>query len=193
MRAPVEKIASAPRARCELSNENLLPMVNLARALRAFNRRVLEIAALLALLGGLSGAHAAMPGVVVQSIKGDYADVKERVVMAVENRGLVIDHTSRVGSMLERTGKDIGRSQQIYLQAEVIQFCSAAVSRATMEADPRNIVFCPYAIALYAMPAEPGRVYLVYRKPLPAGSAQSVKALREVGKLLDGIVSEALK
>lgn len=152
-----------------------------------------KVVAITALFVAISNAGAANPGVIVQSVKGDYDDVKERVIMAVENRGLVIDHTSRVGAMLERTGKDIGRSQQIYQQAEVIEFCSAGISRATMEADPRNIVFCPYAIALYVVPAEPGRVYLAYRKPLPAGSAQSTKALHEVGKLLDGIVREALK
>lgn len=138
-------------------------------------------------------AFANIPGVVIQPVKGPYEDVKERVVMAIEGRGLVIDHTAHVGTMLERTGKDIGRERRVYLKAEVIEFCSAGVSRATMEADPRNLVFCPYSIALYVLPAEPDRVYVIYRKPLPTGSAQSIKALREVGKLLDGIVREALK
>ena len=137
--------------------------------------------------------HAAIPGLVLQSIKGDYDEVKERVVMAIEARGLVNDHTAHVGAMLERTGKDIGRARQIYLKAEVIEFCSAAVSRSTMEADPRNLVFCPYAIALYVLPAEPGRVYIAFRKPLATGSAQSMKALREVEKLLDGILLDAIK
>ncbi len=62
-----------------------------------------------------------------------------------------------------------------------------------MEADPRNIVFCPYSIAVYTLPGEPGKVYLAYRKPLATGSAQSMKALREVGKLLEGIMRDALK
>ena len=156
-------------------------------------RQIIKIAALAALCVGWQSAGAAMPGVTVQALKGDYDDVKERVVMAIENRGLVIDHTAHVGAMLERTGKDIGRDRQIYLKAEVIEFCSAGISRATMEADPRNLVFCPYAIALYVLPAEPNKVYLLYRKPLGTGSPQSMKALREVGKLLDGIAREALK
>ena len=138
-------------------------------------------------------AGATMPGVTLQTLKGSYEDVKERVISAIENRGLVIDHTANVGAMLERTGKDIGRGRQIYLKAEVIEFCSAAVSRTTMEADPRNVVFCPYAITLYVLPAEPDKVYLIYRKPLSTGSAQSMKALREVGRLLDGIARDALK
>jgi uncharacterized protein (DUF302 family) len=156
-------------------------------------RQILEIAALAALCLCWQPVGAAMPGVTVQALKGDYDDVKERVVMAIENRGLVIDHTAHVGTMLERTGKDIGRDRRIYLQAEVIEFCSAGISRATMEADPRNLVFCPYAIALYVLPAEPDKVYLLYRIPLGTGSPQSMKALREVGKLLDGIAREALK
>jgi hypothetical protein len=36
-------------------------------------------------------------------------------------------------------------------------------------------------------------VYVSYRKPPVTGSGQSTKALREVGKLLDGIVRDALK
>jgi hypothetical protein len=95
--------------------------------------------------------------------------------------------------MLERTGKDIGRERQIYTHADVLEFCSAGVSRAQMEADPRNIAFCPYAIAVYVLPADPGSVHVSYRKPVAQGSAQSMKALRDVGKLLDGIAREALK
>ena len=75
----------------------------------------------------------------------------------------------------------------------VLKFCSAGLSRATMEADPRNIVFCPYAIAIYALPQESGKVYVSYRKPLAIGSRQSMKALREVSRLLDDIAREALK
>jgi uncharacterized protein (DUF302 family) len=149
--------------------------------------------ALLALGASCCAAGATMPGVTLQTLKGSYEDVKERVVTAIENRGLVIDHTANVGGMLERTGKDIGRDRRVYLKAEVIEFCSAAVSRTTMEADPRNLVFCPYAIALYVLPAEPDKVYLIYRKPLATGSTRSMKALREIGKLLDGIARDALK
>ena len=138
-------------------------------------------------------AAAATPGIVIRSVKGSFDDVKERVVTAIENRGLVLNYTAHISNMLERTGKDIGRERQIYTKAEVLEFCSAAVSRSTMEADPRNIVFCPYAIAIYTLPNEAGKVYVSYRKPLAMGSGQSVKALREVGRLLDDIVRDALK
>ena len=138
-------------------------------------------------------AAAATPGVILQSVKGGFDDIKERIVMSIENRGLVLNYTAHIGNMLERTGKDIGRERQIYIKAEVLEFCGAGVSRSTMEADSRNIVFCPYAIAVYTLPDDPGKVYVAYRKPPPMGSGHSMKALREVGKLLDDIVRDALK
>ncbi len=140
-----------------------------------------------------NGAGAAAPGVTIQSLTGGFDDVRERVVTAIGNRGLVLNYTARVGEMLERTGKDIGAPRQIYARAEVLEFCSAALSRATMEADPHNIVFCPYAIAIYTLPAEPGKVYVSTRKPVSGGSGASKQSLREVGRLLDAIVREALK
>ncbi len=113
--------------------------------------------------------------------------------MALENRGLVINYTAKVGDMLERTGRDLGRERKIYNNAEVLEFCSAALSRDTMEADTRNIVFCPYSIAVYTLPQTPGTVYLSYRVPVAQGSGQSIRALRAVEKLLVEVVGEAIK
>jgi hypothetical protein len=53
-------------------------------------------------------AQAASPEIVVRSAKGDFKEVKERVLHAIENRGLVLNYTASIGAMLERTGKDIG-------------------------------------------------------------------------------------
>jgi uncharacterized protein (DUF302 family) len=151
--------------------------------------RVLSALALIVFMAGSAGAAA--PDIKIHSVAGQYDDVKERVLFAIENRGIVLNYTARVGSMLERTGKDLGRPRQIYGQAEVLEFCSAALSRDTMEADPHNIAFCPYAIAIYTLPQEPGRVYLAYRRPSPARTQSSARALAAVEKLLEGIVSEA--
>lgn len=136
---------------------------------------------------------AAQPDVALFTAKGSFDGVKERVVMAIENRGLVLNYTARIGDMLERTGKDIGRVAPIYGKAELVEFCSARVSRDTMEADPHNIVYCPYAIAIYTLPREQGTVYVSYRKPGMVGTPQSLKALRAVDTLLEGIVREAVK
>jgi hypothetical protein len=105
----------------------------------------------------------------------------------------VLNYTARIGAMLERTGKDIGAARRIYSEAEMLEFCSAKVSRETMDADPRNIVFCPYGIAVYALPKEPGRVYLAYRRQGDSGGGRAAKSLQSVDKLLADIVAEALK
>jgi uncharacterized protein (DUF302 family) len=150
----------------------------------------LAVAACAALYGT---AQAASADVVVRQTKGEFAEVKERVLLAIENRGLVLNYTARIGAMLERTGKDMGAARRIYGDAEMLEFCSARLSRDMMEADPRNIVFCPYSIAIYTLPKEKNTVYIAYRRPGETGSGQSVKSLRAAEKLLADIVSEALK
>ena len=152
------------------------------------------VALAVAACAAFSGAApAASADVVVRSTKGEFGEVKERVLHAIENRGLVLNYTARIGAMLERTGKDIGTARRIYGDAEMLEFCSARVSRDTMEADPRNIVFCPYSIAIYTLPKEKGRVYIAYRRLGASGSEQSVKSLRAVERLVADIVAEALR
>ena len=150
----------------------------------------LAVAACAALYGT---AHAASADVVVRPTKGEFKEVKERVLHAIENRGLVLNYTARIGAMLERTGKDIGTARRIYGDAEMLEFCSARASRDTMEADPRNIVFCPYSIAVYTLPKEKDRVYVAYRRVGASGAGPSAKSLAAVDKLLADIVAEALK
>ncbi|MGE5097545.1 MAG: thioredoxin fold domain-containing protein [Betaproteobacteria bacterium] len=133
------------------------------------------------------------PDIVVVPAKGDFEDTRDRLTMAIENQGLVVTSTAHVGDMLERTGKDLGRGAVVYRKAEVYEFCSARISRDAMEADPRNIVFCPYTISVYSPRDEPGKAYVAYRKPRPAGSARSVQALRAIGELLDAIAREAVQ
>jgi len=81
-----------------------------------------------ALLLAACAVHAASPVVQLRTVKGTFADVRERVVMALENRGLVINYNAKIGDMLERTGRDLGRERRIYGNAEVIEFCSARLS-----------------------------------------------------------------
>jgi|LNFM01.2.fsa_nt_gb uncharacterized protein (DUF302 family) len=143
------------------------------------------------LLLAAAAVNAASPAVQLRTVKGSYADVRERVVMALENRGLVINYTAKVGDMLERTGRDLGSQRRIYGNAEVFEFCSARLSRDTMEADPHNIAYCPYAIAVYTLPKSPGVVYLSYRPPLAAAGSTPAPSLQAVEKLLSDVVAEA--
>ncbi len=141
----------------------------------------------------LAAGHSLAQAPVAQfSTKGDFDTVREDLLLAIQGRGLVVDHTSYIGNMLERTGKDVGAAKRVYLKAEAVQFCSAIVSRRTMEADPVNIAYCPYVIALYVLPQEPGTVHAVYRRMGPGTDEASRAALRAVDELLEGIVREGL-
>lgn len=154
--------------------------------------------ALLSIGSGTAGAQkagaqkvATSADIVVRTVEGDYASVREAIEFAITNRGLVVDHVQHIGDMLARTGKDIGASKQVYTDANAFQFCSASISRETMEADPNNIAFCPYIVFAYTLPDQPKKVYVGYRRPPMTGSAQSKAALKKVEELLEGIVQEA--
>ncbi|MFN3576379.1 MAG: DUF302 domain-containing protein [Tabrizicola sp.] len=112
---------------------------------------------------------------------GSFEDATFAVESAIVDRGLVIDHRSHVGEMLNRTGADVGSDVKIYDQADVFLFCSAVLSRKVMEADPMNIAHCPYGI--FVTDRE-GQVAIGYRH-LPEG------AMQEVQTLLDEIAREA--
>ena len=149
----------------------------------------------LTLLAALSfGVLAADPNPVVSySQKAKFEVVRDDLKAAIESKGLVIDYQSNIHKMLERTGRDVGSDRKIYVDAQSFVFCSALLSRKTMEADPSNVSMCPYAMTVYATVNEPDKVVVSYRRPWrPDGTAASVAALREVEKLLDGIAREAL-
>lgn len=110
-------------------------------------------------------------GIARQHFDRDFAETREVLLQAIENRGLVISYVSHIGDMLKRTGKDLGSERLIYDQAEIIEFCSARQSREMMEADPHNIVFCPFAIAVYSLPDQAGS-WLAYRRG--SGSATAI-------------------
>ena len=125
------------------------------------------------------------------TVEGKFEDVRMDIEMAITDRGMVINNVSHIGNMLERTGKDLGAGKQIFQKAEALEFCSSTVSRTMMETDPHNIVFCPYIIAIYTLPAESNKVYVAFRRPLPVGSAESEQSLVAVEQLLEEIIADA--
>lgn len=113
-----------------------------------------------------------------------FPDTAFALESAIIGRGLVVDHVSHVGEMLNRTAKDVGATEQVYSRADVYLFCSATLSRKMMEIDPTNIAHCPYSVFLYELAASPGEVLVGYRQ-MPEGEMQEVEAL------LDQIAREA--
>ncbi len=146
------------------------------------------------LVSTAAAALAAEPHpIVTYSAQAKFADVRDDLRAAIEGKGLVIDYESHVNRMLERTGKDVGSARKLYADAQAFVFCSAPLSRKTMEADPANMAMCPYAIVVYATAQAPDKVFVAYRRPWrPDGSPASKAALKEVEALLDSIAREAV-
>jgi len=141
--------------------------------------RKLGIAALLSTALGAGAATADMA--TTFPFDGSFEDATFAVENAIIGRGLVIDYRSHVGEMLNRTGADVGSDVKIFDNADVFLFCSAVLSRKMMEADPMNIVHCPYGVFVTD---RAGQVSVGYRN-LPDGPMQ------EVQTLLDEIAREA--
>ena len=121
-------------------------------------------------------------GAITTGFDGSFEDASFAVESAIIGQGLVIDHVSRVGEMLNRTGADVGSDKMIFKEADIFTFCSAQVSRAVMEADPMNIAYCPYGIFV----AETNDGVQIGYRDFPDGPMEQVEAL------LSGIVAEAV-
>ena len=131
---------------------------------------------------GLMAVPAMAQEAVTYPFNGSFDDATFAVESAILDRGLVIDLTSHVGDMLNRTGADVGSDVTIFEAADIFLFCSATLSREVMEADPMNIAHCPYGVFVAE---RDGEVMIGYRN-YPDGPMQEVQAL------LDTIVQDAL-
>lgn len=136
---------------------------------------------------------AAQPVVSYTKAGANFEDIRDNVKLAIESRGLVVDYQAQIGKMLERTGPDVGSTKKIFADAQSLQFCSATLSRKTMEAHVGNVVMCPYTIVVYATAAKPNDVVVAYRRMAnPRSGPKSQLALKEVEALLDAIAKEAV-
>lgn len=114
-----------------------------------------------------------------------FEDVTFGLESAITDRGLVVDHVSHVGEMLERTRADVGSDVVLFEQAEVYSFCSASLSREVMEANPMNITFCPYDIFVAQRPDS--NITTIGFRAFPEGEMQLIQTL------LNDIVLEAIE
>lgn len=112
-----------------------------------------------------------------------FDDATFAVENAIIGQGLVVDHVSHTGEMLERTKTAVGGVETIFDGADIFLFCSAALSRKVMEADPLNVMHCPYSVFVYE---RQGDVKIGYRS-MPKGP------MKEVEALLDRIAREAVE
>lgn len=118
---------------------------------------------------------------VTYDFDGGFEDAAFAVETAIVGKGLVIDYVSHVGDMLNRTGADVGSDVMLFEKADIYIFCSAIVSRQVMEADPMNIVHCPYGIFV----TERDGAVMIGHRDYPDGPMDAVE------QLLAEIVSDA--
>jgi uncharacterized protein (DUF302 family) len=159
-------------------------------------KSLIYAAALAIMLAGAaapaSAQNASEEHVTVHSIEGSFDDIRLDLENAILNRGLVIDYEAFVGEMLNRTAEDVGAETRVYTHAQTLQFCSAILSRRTMEADPINLAFCPYIVFVYEEAGAEGTIHVGYRRLPETGDEAGRAALSEVNALLDEIVRDAV-
>ncbi len=132
-------------------------------------------------LFAIAAGAAAAQDAVITPYDGSFEDATFAVESAIVAKGLVIDHVSHVGEMLSRTGADLGSDTVIFEAADVFLFCSAVLSREVMEADPMNIVHCPYNIFVASRDGE----VIIGHRDYPQGSMDKVE------EFLADLVAEA--
>ena len=126
---------------------------------------------------------------VVTQVEGEYEDVLDSVKTAIKGKGINIAHTLPAAEMLNRTGKDFGVTSNVFLNAEIVEFCSASISHKLAQKNSANILLCPFSISVYVTNDDPKHVNLAYRRPV-AGD-ESAREVAEVVKLVESIITEA--
>ncbi len=91
-----------------------------------------------------------------------------------------------MGEMLERTGRDLGLGDPVFLKAESIEFCSAGLSHRMTHENPARVVNCPFIVAAYVRAKEPDKTYVVYRE-IPQDQIEASPIMAEVAENLKGI------
>ena len=103
---------------------------------------------------------------------------------------MYINDVMHMGEMLERTGKDLGFAEQIYEQAESIEFCSAVLSRKMTAEDPSRLVNCPFILSIYTLPGQPGKTFVAHRR-ISQEEVEGSAIMAEVAEMLRGVADGA--
>lgn len=120
-----------------------------------------------------------------------FEDVMENVKDAIIGKGLNISNVLHASDMLNRTGPDLGFSENVFSEAQTIEFCSASLSHQLVVIDPSNMVLCPFTISVYKLEKDKDTIHLSYRK-LTAGNNSSA-VLEKVDTLIQEIIEEAIE
>ena len=173
----------------------MMPRAPQATQSKSNNVHILAVTCLAMVFGLIVSAvqvSAQSTGHKMTATKGSFEDVLFELNNAIVNRGLVIDYTGHVDSMLSRTSGSVGVKSP-FKNAKYIQFCSAKLTNAAVNADASNLAVCPYVVFAYETHATAGSIHVGYRRPIGSSSKASKAALAKIEKLLDEIVQAAVK
>jgi uncharacterized protein (DUF302 family) len=124
-------------------------------------------------------------------VEGEFADVLDSIKGAIEGKGINIAHTLPASDMLNRTGDAFGMSENVFVNAETVEFCSARISHQLARANYENILLCPFTISVYVLSSDPQHVRLSYRRPFVMDDDDSRAAVADMVKLIESIIKEA--
>ena len=144
----------------------------------------------LALLLAFSHAGwAAEDPIVTKKVEGRFAEVANNIRQSIVGKGLNIAHILPANDMLSRTGSAFGYKDNVYLNAEIYEFCSARISHKLSRSNPDNIALCPFTISVYELTKDPGNIRITYR--IPTGRPGSEEIVKEVTALIESIIEDA--
>jgi uncharacterized protein (DUF302 family) len=130
-------------------------------------------------------------GYAVYESDSSFEDVLDGLKLAIQERGMYINNVMHMGDMLTRTGKDLGTDETLYTHAQSVEFCSAVLSRKMLAEAPARIVNCPFIIAVYTLPDDPGTTYVVHRQ-IPRTEIESSAVMHEIADMLKDVASSAV-
>ncbi len=129
----------------------------------------------------------------IVQVSGEFQVVKDFLVEAISDKGLKVNAIANIRAMLDHTQQALGATEKIYTHAEIVEFCSASLSRDMMSINPHNIVICPYRIAIYELSQQPGVIYLGYHFSPVSADDSSFAILQKVKQLLADIVAQTVE
>ena len=124
-------------------------------------------------------------------VEGKFADVLDSIKGAIEGKGINIAHTLPASDMLNRTGEAFGITENVFIHAETVEFCSARISHQLARANPENLLLCPFTISVYVLTGDPQHVRVTYRRPYIMPDDDSRAAVADMVELIESIINEA--
>ncbi len=126
---------------------------------------------------------------VTKTVEGKFSEVFSALKDVIIGKGINIAHTLGSSNMLNKTAPVFGIKKNVFINAEIVEFCSAKISHELVAIDPRNIVLCPFTISAYVLTDDPENVHLIYR--IPTANKGSEVAVGKIVKLIKDIIAEA--